>query len=362
MSDKPRGRVLRFTLIVVVVLLLVVACAVFPASGPKLAKPQLRPELAWAGQSPQLRAQLRAVPVRIVYETYRQQNWELFMVRADGGAAVNLTRTPQIDELYPHVSPDGTKICFVADEGHGPAKVRSVYYMNMDGTDRRLVAVNARQPCWSPDGRRIAYLKGEFQRFRYKEYATKGIFFHDLETGENTPHPNEAILHLYNLCWSRDGKWFLATVHGGMGYDHAIVAIEADGMKVFRLIDGCRPDVSPDGRRIAWGASNWALAVADLDLSGPKPRITNRRDLVTSPRPMKIYHVDWSPDGKFITFSRGPSLRRLGHVAETVGIPAEGWNICVADASPTAKNRWVTITTDDQSNKEPDWVPVVDIK
>ena len=32
------------------------------------------------------------------------------------------------------------------------------------------------------------------------------------------------------------------------------------------------------------------------------------------------------------------------------------WDIGVAD--PTATNRWVAITTDGNSNKEPDWVPI----
>ena len=363
MSAKPRGRFMRSILVGIAVLLVVVACAVFPVAGPKVPEPAPHPEPTWDGQSQDLREELKKLPARIIYETYNQGNWELAMVCPDGSAPVNLTRTGHIDELYPHVSPGGTKVCFVDDEGHGSAKVRSVYHMKTDGTGRTLVDTNARQPCWSPDGRTIAYLKGEFARFCYKEYATKNIFFHDLQTGKNTPHPNDAIEHLYNIRWSPDGKWFLATVHGGMGYDHAIIAIEVDGMNVFKLgIDGCRPDISPDGKRIAWNASNWSLCVAEIDLNGLRPRITNKREIVTSPRPMKVYHVEFSPDGRYVAFSRGPSQRRLGHVAEIVGIPAEGWDICVADASPTAKNRWVRITADRKPDKEPDWVPLADGK
>ena len=36
-------------------------------------------------------------------------------------------------------------------------EVRNVYYMNIDGTGRTKVADNARQPCWGPDGKTIAY-------------------------------------------------------------------------------------------------------------------------------------------------------------------------------------------------------------
>ena len=306
-----------------------------------------------------LLAEVKAYKPKIVYETRINDNWELFMVGADGSNPVNLTRTPKVHELYPHVSPDGTKVCFVVDEGEGDAKARNVYTMNMDGTGRTLVAKNARQPCWKHDGTAIAYLKGEFDAFCYKDFATKGIFIYDLATGKHRQHPNEKIHHLYNLCWSPDGKWFLATVHAGMGFKHAILAIPVDGMKVFNLgMGGCRPDISPDGKKVAWGASDWALLVADIDLTGPEPKVTHKRAIATSKKPIKIYHIDWSPDGRYVTFSRGPAKKRLGHAPEIVGIPAEGWNICVAD--PTRKNRWAAITTDGRCNKEPDWAPVAE--
>lgn len=304
-----------------------------------------------------LSAELKKIAHKIVFETYRDGNWELFVVDADGSNPVNLTRTPKIDELYPHASPDGTKVCFIADEGQEASKVRSVYYVNVDGTGRTLVAKNARQPCWSGDGTAIAYLNGEFEKYTYSIIANKGLFVYDLATGSRRPHPNQEIRHLFNVCWSPDGKWFVATVHAGMGYKHALIAIEAEGMKVLDLgIPGCRPEFSPDGKRIAWTPSDWALRVGDIDLTGPKPKVTNQRDIVTSSKPTKVYHIDWSPDGRYVAFSRGPFEKRLGRAPENVGTPADGWDICVADATKT--NRWVAITADGKSNKEPDWVLV----
>lgn len=55
--------------------------------------------------------------------------------------------------------------------------------MNIDGTGRVKVADNARQPCWSPDGKTIAYLKGEYERYTTRAIGTKGLFFYDLATG-----------------------------------------------------------------------------------------------------------------------------------------------------------------------------------
>ncbi len=300
---------------------------------------------------------LKECPYQIVFETHRDGNWELYRMNADGSDPVNLTKTPDVDELYPHVSPDATKVCFVVETGQGDARRRDVYTMNLDGTGRTKVADNAREACWSPDGKSIAYLKGEFEKFTVQDFATRGIFFYDLATRTERQHPNKALNHLYNLCWAPDGKWFVATVHAGMGFDHAIVAIEANGPGVFNLnIPGCRPDLSADGRHIAWGASDWLLEAADIDFAGSRPTVSNSRFVITSAEPMKVYHIDWAPDGKWIAFSRGPTETGLGPACEMIGVEAPGWNICVADATKT--NEWQAITTDGQSNKEPDWVPI----
>ena len=299
-------------------------------------------------------AEVKRIPYKIVYESFREGNWELFATNADGSNPVNLTRTPDSHEMYPHVSPDGSKICFVADEGTASAKVRNVYYMNRDGSGRMMVARNGRDPCWGPDSAQIAYLPGEIEEYTVTDYASKGVMIYDLATGKPTPHPNKDLHHLYNISWSADGQWFVATVHAGMGFRHAILAIEARGNRVVDLkIPGCRPDLSHDGKRIAWGPNDFALRIADMDWSGP--RVVNAHDLVTSEKPTEVYHVDWSPDGKYITYSRGPSHKRLGPAPEMVGAQAEGWDICVA--STETMNRWTQITHDGKGNKEPDWAP-----
>ena len=300
---------------------------------------------------------LGEIPFKILYETYREtdgvENWELYRMNADGSDQVNLTRTPDLDEMYPHASPDGTKISFVVDEGSGRDKVRSVYYMNIDGTGRVKVATNARQPCWSPDGKSIAYLRGEYDRYSTREYATSELVIYNLQSGQHKPHPNTSLLHIYAICWSPDGNWFFAAVHGGMEYSDTVLAFDADGTRVFDLekwgVRGCRPDISRDGKRMTWGETDWDLCVADIDLTGPEPRVYNVQKIVQCLHSAKVYHVDFSPDGKYIAFSFGPSSG-----GQQVGGKAWGWNICVTDLT----GKWVKITTDDNHNKEPDWVPI----
>jgi len=304
--------------------------------------------------------ELKGCKYRLLREAHRDGHFGLFLCDADGSNEVQLTHTPDVDELYPQASPDGKRVAFVCDEGKGDRKSRNVYVMNLDGSGRRKIADHGRDPCWSPDGKKVAYLGNEFERLDLEAWATKGIFIHDLETGRTREHPNRKIEHLYTIAWSPCGRWFVATVHGGMGFDHNIVAIEVDGQAVHDLkLPGCRPDLSADGKHVAWGFGDYRIGVADLDLVASPPKATNIRSVVTSVEPLMTYHVDWSPDGRYIAFSLGPqrpgkNLRGL--YAQCPGIEAPGWNTCVAD--PSRENRWVRITNDGRSNKEPDWVPV----
>ncbi len=311
------------------------------------------------GASVDLLDELKAYRHKLIFETNRDGNWELYLMNADGSRPVNLTKTEEVDEVYAKASPDGSKICFAADEKIGDSKVRNLYCMNLDGTGRKKIAGNAREPCWSSDGKAIAYLKGEYERFSHSDFATKGIFIYDLETGRHREHPNPKIHHLYTLNWSPGGNWFVATVHGGMGFRHGIIALEAKGSGVFDLkLGGCRPDLSPDGKRIAWGHGDFAIGVAELDLSS-NPRTSKVRNIVESKDPIETYHCDWSPDGRYLAFSRGPKLKKKnlkGLLPEFPGVEAPDWNICVADAKN--KNRWVALTTCGRSNKEADWVPI----
>ena len=291
---------------------------------------------------------LKAIPFKIIYETFREtdgkENSELFLMNADGSNATNLTRTPDVHEMYPHASPDGTKICFVTDEGKGRNKVHNVYYMNTDGTGRVKVADNGWWQCWSPDGKTIAYLKGEYEPYT-AHYGTKGLFFYDLATGRHRQHPNRDLHHIANISWPQDGKWFFANVVGGMGFAHGIIAFEANGNAVFHLarygVEGCQPDFSYDGRKITWGQTNQDLYVAEVDLALSLPRVADLRRLVKCGNDHGVTKADFSPDGRYIAFAY-------------YGPKDSGSNICISDLS----DKWVQITTDGKQNSEPDWVPI----
>ncbi len=294
---------------------------------------------------------LRAVPFRIAYESLQEtdgeSNWEILIINADGSNRVNLTNTPNVDEHYPHASPDGARILFVAVEGEGRRnRSRAVYYMNVDGTGRTKVAENAYQPTWSGDGRSIAFLKGEYDRYSSSMTSNEGLAVFDLATQTTRDHPETGLRMLYNLTWSPDGDWFVATSRGGRR-GNLLFAADEPGIRSLS-IRGCRPDLSPDGSQIAWGRTDQELRIGSFTPSSQGENVVDQRAVVAVSRSDKVYHVDWSPDGKYLAFSYGPS--RGG---QAVGQRAAGWNISVLQIET---GTWVQVTTDGNHNKEPDWV------
>jgi Tol biopolymer transport system component len=319
-----------------------------------------------------IRERLQQTGFKVAYETYVDRNWEIFVMDADGASPINLTRTPNLHEHFPQVSPDGKKICFVCDEGEGREAIRSLWVMDVDGGNRRKLVEYAREPFWSPDGKTIGFLPQEYPKFNVVDYYTKGMSFYDLVTGKITPHPNsEHLGHLYNPSFARNGKWIAATVHAGMGFSHAIVLIEAQGQRIINLnIPGCRPCLSPDGHQIAWGTGDNELAVAPLDLDSENPKVGPWRMTIRD-KQNQIYHIDWSPDSRFVAFSRGPEGKGvpglpgcfLADYAPIMGVSAPGWNIGVVaanhdgpvDLDTASLDDCLMITTNGLSNKEPAW-------
>ncbi len=306
-------------------------------------------------------AHLAELPCRILFESYGDQNWDLWTVRPDGSDRRNLTQTPDIHELYPQASPDGQQICFLVDQPAGRDTLRSLWLMNADGTERHKIADGARHACWSPDGKRIAFAKQEFSRFQIKDFVSKRLYFYDCQTQTTTVHPNERIEHIYVPTWSADGKWIVATVHGGMGFGHAIIGLEVDGDRVVDLkIGGCRPCLSRDGKRITWSRDDHTVCVADVTYTDDGPRLTNER-VVHHDEKLHLYHPDFSPDGQFVSFSMGPGGRvpAVGpgthtEVAEMVGVCGP-WNLYVKQVDGAEPP--LQITADAQlSNKESEWI------
>ncbi len=304
--------------------------------------------------------ELAKLPYRVLFESYSDQNWDLWSIRPDGSERTNLTKTAQVHELYPQASADGSQIAFLVDQQQGSETQRSLWVMNADGTNRRQVSTAAREPTWSPDGKQIAFPKQEFTRFQVKDFVSKRLYFFHLDDSSTHVHPNESIEHLYVLTWLAGGDWIVSTVHGGMGLGHGIVAIEVNGSRVVDLkIPGCRPASSEDGKHLCWSSDDHTIHVGDIEMSEDGPRIVNARALHHDEK-MHLYHPDFSPDGRFVTFSVGPGGRVAAsgpgtqtEVAEMIGVagPWDLWVKAIDGNSPA-----IQITHDAKlSNKESEW-------
>jgi dipeptidyl aminopeptidase/acylaminoacyl peptidase len=295
--------------------------------------------------------ELSSLKYRIIYETFDNNSFDLCIINADGTGKKKITDTPDIHEMYPKVSPDGKIISYVEDTGEGRDRKRDLYIMNLDGSGRKLISKDSREQCWSPDGKYIAFVKSESsRRFSISSWSTKGLSFYDMITGNITEHQNKSLEHLYALAWSRDGKYITATVLGGMGFRHTNIAIDVKGSKFFLLnIIGCRPEFSHDNTMIGWGRADNLFNIAKIDLSKPVPvEEKDKINFLQVDKGKKIYHLDWSPDGKYIAFSSGPAEGE-----QHVGGTAKGWNINIVDVET---KKWYNVTTDGNQNKEPEWI------
>ena len=96
-----------------------------------------------------------------------------------------------------------------------------------------------------------------------------------------------------------------------MGFRHTILAIEADGDKVLRS-EARRLPAEHQPRR-----QEGLLGPRRLLRRRRRPRFLGHRrprrptsiDVVESKNPVETYHVTWSPDMKYLTFTRGPKFK-----------------------------------------------------
>jgi Tol biopolymer transport system component len=212
-------------------------------------------------------------------------------------------------------SPDGRRIAFLRG-GMSIYSAASVSVMNADGSGERRVASCGRSymTCWgrslawSPDSTRLTIARGG------------SLYVHDLKTGgvrRLTAPPISAL----EPAWSPDGSRIAFRVGGcGSVCPSSPYIVNADGHGLRRLStfygDVCcgGPLWSPDGRTIAFNVvldPRCRGRCASGGIYAVNPDGSHLRRLVPAPRPGKsgVLQVlaSWSPDGRHILYSRSPS-------------------------------------------------------
>jgi len=239
----------------------------------------------------------------------------------------------------PAWSPDGTRIAFSLSSGKWVKgdPVSHIYVVDADGSN--LVQLTSgdfgdRTPSWSPDGKRIAFARQDLHNREgfYEFYDDVFIAVMNADGSDVTPLTRGDLSDRFP-AWSPDGRW--------IAYDRGqdLWLMDTEGRNVRRIAEEYSPNGhswSPDGRAIAYTAFAFVeddtyadgvrhdrtLFVASLDsdqiievvryVSHPVSN-TFRGTFTIIRRPQ------WAPDGRSIMYERNT---HMGDAARTYVAPA----------------------------------------
>jgi TolB protein len=231
---------------------------------------------------------------KIVFQSFRDSNWEIYLADGNGGSHARLTSDGASD-LHPRLNPGCTKIVFASRRANSGYEIFS---MNLDGTGVTRLTNNGNaddvNPNWSPDGKRIlyqSYQDGQAEIYTMNADGTGQIRLTNSSAYEGMP------------AWSPDGSR-IAFVSNRAG-PYLLYVMMADGSSPNQLSSqpySSNPAWSPDGSQIAYDADGdndgwqelWLVNAADG---------SNPHELYGFGGMTDAWARSWSPDGRYIAFT-----------------------------------------------------------
>jgi TolB protein len=229
---------------------------------------------------------------QIVFHSYRNSDWDIYIMNADGSDQRRLTGEFWND-VQPALSPNGKKIAFRTNRtGAG-----DIYLMNADGSDLKRLTVHDRwdgYPAWSRNGKKIAFTRNIDLG---PEADGSEIYVMNADGSDAVRITNNEVGD-FRPSWSPNGRQI--AFHSDRDGNVDIYVMKADGSDEIRLTDDPAddraPEWSPNGRQIAFASyrdGNEEIYVMNPDGSGQERR---------TDRPADDGFPDWSPNGKQIAF------------------------------------------------------------
>jgi Tol biopolymer transport system component len=245
---------------------------------------------------------------RIAFSSDRDANgnYDIFVVDARSGAVQQVTRNAANDYM-PSWSPDDSELAFISTRDGGAA----VWAITLASGAERMVSpagTRADAPSWGPDGR-IVYHVTAGQSARYEIDGAP-------VTGDENVFPFRAAwASATEFYYTADGRIRRRSVGAASPRDIEFTATftvnpahyarrvrDVDSRAPRRALGIVRPEISPDGRAVAFAAVGdlWLMRIGEKPLN-----LTNDSFLDTEPA--------WSPDGTRLAWSsdRGGGLLNL---------------------------------------------------